>query len=444
MINNKQMNPHLALFVLVAGFAGVLYVAPDAQAAEAQCSSDYNGEYFSEKPEVSDKLCSSGSAGGSLQGDGSESNPWKWHCYDAEGNEGERCEAFKDLCGNGKIDEGEQCDGQAGCSNSCEMTAQCGSSADAVLESKPSSNLCKTGTPSGSIEGDGSESNPWKWHCYDFAGNQGDKCNATKAVEPAQCGSSADAVLESKPSSNLCETGNPSGSVEGDGSESNPWKWHCYDSAGNQGDKCTATEKVEEVVVEEEKEEVVEESESVVPGGEVVEEEKEEEVVVEEKEEVSFEAAAPSCSTSEYADIKGYIYHDDNRNGRQDAGEKGIKDVRVELRDDAGKTVAEDETNSDGKFKFENFAPGKYVIDVHSNDRQLDGYTIVSESDNNRNERDSIRLKCDNNHTGTLFGYDTGEVAVEAGKGGDGSYRPTTLAQTGGSFWSMILSLLTK
>jgi hypothetical protein len=240
----------------------------------------------------------------------------------------------------------------------------------------------------------------------------------------AQCGSANGAVLESAPSSNLCETGSPSGSLEGDGSESSPWKWHCYDFAGNAGERCTATqivevveEEVEEVIVVEE--EVVEEENDVVdPGGEVVEE------VIEEEE---IEEVAPvevaACSTGDYSDIKGFIYHDDNRNGTYDSGEVGIEDVTVELYLD-GKELEEDETDDEGKFRFEDYAPGRYVIDVHGGDRQLEGFTIVSESDNNRNERDSINLKCDNNHTGTLFGYDTGTVSVSEGFGGNGS-RPT-------------------
>ncbi len=341
-------------------FVALFVLAPSVQATEPKCSSDYDGQYVSHKPEVSSDLCAVGSPSGKIEGDGSKSNPWKWHCYDEQGNEGDRCEAFKELCGNGKIDSGEQCDGGPDCNNSCEMEAKCGSA-------------------------DGGE-------------------------------------FEEKPSSNLCSVGSPSGTLEGDGSVSNPWKWHCYDSAGNADNKCTATKKVEEVVVEE-KEEIAEEVE-------------EEEIVVQEK-----TAPAASCAPSDYSDIKGHIWHDDNRNGVIDAGETGIEDVTVELYDSNGNEVEEDETNADGKFRFENYAPGKYTIDVHGHDRELDGFTIVYENDANFNERDQIKLKCNNNHTKTLFGYDTG-ASVE-GVGGN-SNRPTTLAQTGGSMWSYIIGFFIK
>lgn len=372
MTNSNKISIGILIGLIISTFAVTASVYAESG---AQCSDKYDGQYFDDKPSVSDDLCESGSAGGSIQGDGSESSPWKWHCYDDQGVEGEKCEAFQNLCGNGKIDAGEQCDGESGCNNSCEMDAQCGSSDGAVLESKPSKNLCSVGNASGSIEGDGTDSNPWKWHCYDLGGNADQKCTATKKVE----------VVEPEPEEPI----------------------------------------IEEPAVEE-------------PVDPIGDTEEAEEEVVEEKN---------SCDPSDYSDIKGYVFHDKNRNGVIDTDENPIAGVKVELFDASGKEVDEDKTNTTGRFTFRDFAPGKYTVDVKESDSALDGFFIVSEPDNKLNGEDQITLKCGSDRESLKFGYDnTGERSAQgsAGGTGGGSDRPTTLAQTGGSFWSYITSIFTR
>ena len=56
--------------------------------------------------------------------------------------------------------------------------------------------------------------------------------------------------------------------------------------------------------------------------------------------------------------IKGYLFVDENRNGRKDPGERGVKDGILAL--DGGKAVS----GQDGRFVFQPVRPGKYRLDI--------------------------------------------------------------------------------
>ncbi|QCR20475.1 SdrD B-like domain-containing protein [Agrococcus sp. SGAir0287] len=58
------------------------------------------------------------------------------------------------------------------------------------------------------------------------------------------------------------------------------------------------------------------------------------------------------------------VFHDEDRDGVQDAGEPGIEGVTVQLVDAQGNVVAETVTDADGRYLFEDVAPGDYVVRI--------------------------------------------------------------------------------
>ncbi|SDJ16746.1 Cna protein B-type domain-containing protein [Frankineae bacterium MT45] len=70
--------------------------------------------------------------------------------------------------------------------------------------------------------------------------------------------------------------------------------------------------------------------------------------------------------------VGDYVWIDANHNGIQDAGEQGIKDVRLSLTDADGKpvkdingtTVAPTLTDADGKYGFGELPPGQYIVSI--------------------------------------------------------------------------------
>jgi len=363
--------------VMCVSVFAVMAVASHANAAfDALCAPEFHNQTFAERPELSSALCETGVPSGTNEGDGSVDNPWKWHCFDDEGNQGQQCVAFQgqvSTCGNGIIEEAEQCDGHEGCSDQCTMEAQCNSSVDGqgVASLPESSTLCSVGTASNVIQGAGTESDPWTWECFDVAGTADASCSAYEQSEE---------VVDTEV---VAEVALPVEST----------------LAGDTAPIVSTTEAVEENAL------------------------------------VAPEAApAATCAVDDYSDIEGEIWHDDNRDGST-SGEDGIEDVTVELYDADGNEIAETETDDDGEFDFENIAPGRYTVDVKQSDSDLDGFHIVYEEDNNRNGRDQLTLRCDDDYDDANFGYDTGA----RDSAGD---RPSTLSQTGGFLLSMLFGFL--
>lgn len=64
------------------------------------------------------------------------------------------------------------------------------------------------------------------------------------------------------------------------------------------------------------------------------------------------------------AKIKSRIFKDDNFNGIQDADEKGIKNVTVNLYSEDGEFIKQTKTNDLGTYEFDNLLPDKYYIQV--------------------------------------------------------------------------------
>ncbi|MDX3192817.1 SdrD B-like domain-containing protein [Streptomyces sp. MN03-5084-2B] len=57
-----------------------------------------------------------------------------------------------------------------------------------------------------------------------------------------------------------------------------------------------------------------------------------------------------------------FVWADTNRNGLQDAGEPGVPDVPVVLKDGSGKQLATTKTGADGKYLFDGLADGSYQV----------------------------------------------------------------------------------
>ncbi len=63
-----------------------------------------------------------------------------------------------------------------------------------------------------------------------------------------------------------------------------------------------------------------------------------------------------------WASIGDFVWHDLNRNGLQDNGEKGVAGVSVALLNSTGTTVATTTTNAQGLYQFDSLVPGDYSI----------------------------------------------------------------------------------
>ena len=63
------------------------------------------------------------------------------------------------------------------------------------------------------------------------------------------------------------------------------------------------------------------------------------------------------------ASLGDKVYYDTNKDGIQDDSETGVANVTVRLLDAAGNEIARTQTNSDGRYVFENLIPGSYVVE---------------------------------------------------------------------------------
>ena len=91
--------------------------------------------------------------------------------------------------------------------------------------------------------------------------------------------------------------------------------------------------------------------------------------------------------------LGNFVWLDDNANGIQDAGEKGVKGAKVELldingnpaRDTYGDLVAPQTTGDNGEYKFCKLAGGKYIVKV----TPPNGYIITDKNAGINDEKDS-------------------------------------------------------
>ena len=73
------------------------------------------------------------------------------------------------------------------------------------------------------------------------------------------------------------------------------------------------------------------------------------------------------------AELCGTVYHDRNDNGVQDSGEEGIEGVRLQLFDVDGNLIAEQFTDADGNYCFNDLIPGEFCVKEFQPDGYLDG-----------------------------------------------------------------------
>jgi protocatechuate 3,4-dioxygenase beta subunit len=66
------------------------------------------------------------------------------------------------------------------------------------------------------------------------------------------------------------------------------------------------------------------------------------------------------------ASISNFVWHDLNKNGLQDAGEPGLSNRAVLLRNSGGALVASQVTNANGEYYFGSLAPGTYTLEFTS------------------------------------------------------------------------------
>lgn len=118
--------------------------------------------------------------------------------------------------------------------------------------------------------------------------------------------------------------------------------------------------------------------------------------------------------------IGDYVWHDANVNGIQDSGEKGIKDVVVELLQGTS-VIATTKTDADGKYEFSNLANGTYSVRVAASNyssgvlssssktkwystKKDQGSDNSKDSDAGKNESVTVIINCADNLT-VDFGF---------------------------------------
>ncbi|RLC58371.1 MAG: hypothetical protein DRI80_13890, partial [Chloroflexota bacterium] len=83
-----------------------------------------------------------------------------------------------------------------------------------------------------------------------------------------------------------------------------------------------------------------------------------------------------------YALIEGYVWDDsNNRDGNRDAGEPGLPDITVWLRDSGGSIVDTEVTDADGRYRFKGVTAGDYSVDVDENDADMPDYYYATTPD---------------------------------------------------------------
>ncbi len=70
------------------------------------------------------------------------------------------------------------------------------------------------------------------------------------------------------------------------------------------------------------------------------------------------------AGSTQYASIGDFVWNDENKNGLQDSGEEGIKDVTVRLLDASDLSVVDTEmTDGNGYYVFADVIPGDYILE---------------------------------------------------------------------------------
>ncbi|WP_432715867.1 SdrD B-like domain-containing protein [Staphylococcus saccharolyticus] len=80
-----------------------------------------------------------------------------------------------------------------------------------------------------------------------------------------------------------------------------------------------------------------------------------------------------------------YVWYDSNKDGYQDYDEKGIKGVKVTLKDNEGNILKTTETDENGKYRFDNLDSGEYTVHFD----KPEGLTQTSTNSDNDDAKDA-------------------------------------------------------
>jgi hypothetical protein len=106
------------------------------------------------------------------------------------------------------------------------------------------------------------------------------------------------------------------------------------------------------------------------------------------------------------AAIGDTVWKDENANQIQDQGEEGIPNVRVLLKDETGFIIAQDVTDSSGKYLFGNLMGGTYTVEVDETTIPA-GYTLTT-----GNNPMSVTIADEEQFLDADFGYQPGACDV--------------------------------
>jgi murein DD-endopeptidase MepM/ murein hydrolase activator NlpD len=73
-----------------------------------------------------------------------------------------------------------------------------------------------------------------------------------------------------------------------------------------------------------------------------------------------------STQTTQLASLQGRLFFDYNGNGKQDGEEPAVAGALVQLKDSAGKVIAESVTDSSGDYKLEDVKAGSYKLHIEA------------------------------------------------------------------------------
>ena len=123
--------------------------------------------------------------------------------------------------------------------------------------------------------------------------------------------------------------------------------------------------------------------------------------------------------------IGNYVWVDENEDGYQDAGEPGLGNVTLQLRDSAGVLVGTRITDANGGYLFTNLAPGNYTVQVDASTLPVGMHQTTNPVNagadfGNQSQPYSVSLAAGEETLTADFGYVWGNPNDNTGKGAIG------------------------
>lgn len=225
-----------------------------------------------------------------------------------------------------------------------------------------------------------------------------------------QCGTADGKTFSEKPTTNLCVSGSAS-SVSGSG----PWSWTCSGSNGGSAATCQA------FVAENPKpnpicgDKIIDSGEQC-DDGNTTSEDGCSATCVTEVTEVTEENEDEDDEKDCNGTIGDYVWMDANSDGVQDAGEQGLRDITLKLKDARGKEIDKTHTNSKGKYEFKDLCEGTYSVFVSDGD--VSSYVQTFDQDGNKNNKTDAHLHGNSDdYKKADFGYNKIRTVPATGSG---------------------------